>query len=40
MEGTANSGVQQFAFYNLQSWIGPECADNGGRHIDWLARAI
>lgn len=28
-----------YEFYNLQSWIGPECVDDptGGRHVDWLA---
>lgn len=27
----------EFEFYNLQSWMGPECNDGGGRHIDWIA---
>jgi hypothetical protein len=30
---------QLFDFYNLQSWVGPECVNNSeaGRHIDWIA---
>lgn len=33
---------QIFEFYNLESWIGPECeADpNAGRRIDWIAVAV
>ena len=32
---------QSFTFYNIQSWVGPECVDNteGGHHIDWIAVA-
>lgn len=36
--GYAKSGQGiEFEFYNLQSWMGPECNDGGGRHIDWIA---
>lgn len=30
-----------YEFYNLESWMGPECTDapGAGRHIDWIAVA-
>lgn len=36
--GYAKSGQGiEFEFYNLQSWMGPECKEGSGRHIDWIA---
>lgn len=40
-ESVLASNGQPFEFYNLQSWVGPECmiGPEAGQHIDWIAVA-